>query len=140
MSKIDSDLVLAYRMTDYRVSGSGPDFVLRVDEFSRPLEALLEARGLASAAFLTGWNSWSRPTSNVHNEAANKALRSKAEALGCVCVDAAGVDPTGKWPPERSLLILGVELKAAQALAVDFEQNAFIWSGEDAVPRLILMR
>ena len=28
----------------------------------------------------------------------------------------------------------------AKALATELEQNAFVWSGEDAVPKLVLLK
>ena len=41
---------------------------------------------------------------------------------------------------EESFLVYGLTLEAAKALGTRLEQNAFIWSGEDAVPQLILLR
>ncbi len=140
MTELRDDLVSAYRLTDYRVCEVGAEFVLHVDEHSPALRALFEERGAASAAFLTGWNPLSEPLPQADNDRAHEALRSRAEVLGLEWVEAVGADPTGQWPPERSLLILGVGLEPAQALAADFDQNAFVWIGGDAVPRLILMR
>jgi hypothetical protein len=37
-------------------------------------------------------------------------------------------------------LILGLSLAAAKVLAQDFEQNAFVWSGADAKPQLVVLR
>ncbi len=35
---------------------------------------------------------------------------------------------------------LGLPLEEARALGNEFEQNAIVWSGPDAVPKLILLR
>jgi hypothetical protein len=36
--------------------------------------------------------------------------------------------------------VLGLDLAAAHRLANDFEQNALVWVGADAVPKLVLLR
>ena len=51
-----------------------------------------------------------------------------------------GIDPKGEWPDEASLLILGISFKDACALAAELGQNALLWNGADANPRLILLR
>lgn len=140
MTELSDDLVRAYRLTDYRVCEGGTEFVLHVDEYSPALRTFLKERGATSAAFLTGWNPLSQPLPQADNDRAHEALRLRAGVLGLEWVEALGADPTGQWPPERSLLIVGAGLETARPLAADSDQNAFVWIGGDAVPRLILMR
>lgn len=140
MTELSDDLIHAYQMTNYQVRSSDGDFTLHVGKSSEALTALFEKRGVKTAAFLTAWNPQSRPTSEVENDAAHQALVSRAEAIGAAVLNGSGSDATGQWPPEQSLLILGVDRGVAEMLARDFDQNAFIWCDQDAVPQLILMR
>lgn len=49
-------------------------------------------------------------------------------------------DPSGAWPEEKSFLALGLDLETSQVLGREFGQNAIVWAGADAIPRLILLR
>ena len=55
-------------------------------------------------------------------------------------IEGAGSDPAGDWPEEHSYFGLGVGLEDAKRLGVRFRQDAIVWTGRDAVPRLILLR
>ncbi len=48
--------------------------------------------------------------------------------------------PTGGWPAEESVLVLGVDLRAATAIANRFERDAFLWISATAISELILLR
>ena len=49
-------------------------------------------------------------------------------------------DPTGAWPEEKSFLALGVGEDTARKLGNRLHQDAVVWAGLDAVPRLLLLR
>ena len=49
-----------------------------------------------------------------------------------------GTDP--QWAPEAFFLALGLTRQAAIALGGRYEQNAIVHAGDDAVPRLLLLR
>jgi len=59
---------------------------------------------------------------------------------GMVLTDGTGRHPSNGWAGEASYLALGLSQEAAEAIGVRFEQNAIVWSGSDAVPRLVLLR
>lgn len=139
MSTLDPDLIRAYRETEYRVHGT-PGFVLRVDAASAELLALHRRHRVASSAFLTACNPYSRMVDAAENEKRQRALAGALGARGFACLPGIGQHPTGGWPGEDSLLVLGPTLDEAQALGNEFEQNAIVWAGADAVPRLILLR
>jgi Protein of unknown function (DUF3293) len=48
--------------------------------------------------------------------------------------------PSGAWPPELSFFALGISERAARDLGRRFDQDAVVWAGADAVPRLLLLR
>ena len=133
-------LVQAYRATLYRVDAPEP-FVLRVDEHSPELAALLTAHRSSSALFITAWNPYSEPHSQADNEVGQRALKSAfaEENLAPVFLGT-GVDPEGAWPGEESFLVLSADFECAHRLALKFKQNAFLWAGHDPIPRLVLTR
>lgn len=139
-SRLEATLVDAYRATHYRVIGTAAPFLLRVDLPSRELAACHREHAVDCSAFLTAWNPHSQPVSAQENASAQGRLATVLHGHGCVLVAALGVDPAGLWQAEQSVLALGLDLEHALAVARDFRQNALLWAGADAVPRLILLR
>jgi hypothetical protein len=138
-SRLQAELIDAYRKTDFRVLGS-QNFTLRVDTVSEPLRRLFEAEGVRSAAFVTAWNPYSAPTALDDNRRAQTALRQRLASEGYSTSDGFGVDPTSDWAGEDSVLILGMSLERAKCLGNELRQNAIVWVGEDVVPSLVLLR
>jgi hypothetical protein len=93
-----------------------------------------------SAAFITACNPYSRSTSSEENEARGRRLRLDIQRLGLTHFEGQGRDPSGQWPPEDSLLVLGLSRESALELGARYEQNALLWADTDAVPRLLLLR
>ena len=148
--EISAGLVIAYRSTEYCVGPSaGLDtspsrtFILRIDQYSEPLSRLFFASGHRCAAFITACNPFSLPQSPGLNQAACAHLRdalirhtSRPEEI----IEGEGRDPSGAWPGEKSFLVLGLDLGASKALGGKFEQNAIVWAGADAIPKLVFLR
>ena len=139
-SLIEASLIAAYRATHYCVTGTYPPFLLRADSHCPDLEACHRAHGVECSAFVTAWNPLSRPTSLEENVAAQARLEARLRASDVVVIEGLGVDPTGQWEGEESLLALGLKLEPAIAIAREFRQNGLLWAGVDAVPKLILLR
>lgn len=138
-TNLPSELIQAYRETHYRVEDVEP-FTLRVGQVSAEVLKALAKRGLKFCAFVTAWNPYSialKPEENTINE---RKLKLHLNALGFSHTPAEGVHPSNGWPGERSSLVWGVSEKKAREIAEAFQQNAFIWIGEDGIPELILMR
>ncbi|TVS10748.1 MAG: DUF3293 domain-containing protein [Wenzhouxiangella sp.] len=136
-SVLDRQLVELYRQADYRVDRG---FVLRVDHPGVELARWHARQGVDCSAFVTACN----PRGQQLDEQSNRRRTARLEAVlaesGRVFVPGVGQDPSGDWPGEASFLVAGLSLAAAQDLGRQFAQNAVVWSGEDAVPRLILLR
>ncbi|MCC6163791.1 MAG: DUF3293 domain-containing protein [Acidobacteria bacterium] len=139
MTSPDADLIAAYRRTDYRVDDGGYAFVLRVDTPSAALVACHGAFGVTCSAFITAWNPRSEPTPRARNEAAMAALERTLSAGGWRWLRGAGVDPSGAWPPEPSLLVLGLDASTAVAIAQRCAQHAIVCAAVDGVPTLVLV-
>lgn len=138
-SHIEPPLIQAYRETHYRVTDE-PAFTLRIDIPSPELAAIYTARGISCSAFITAFNPFSRALSPSENESRHEALIARVIARGLNHLNGIGQHPTNRWEGETSLLILALPLDEARALGNEFEQNAIVWSGPDAVPKLILLR
>lgn len=138
-SRLPPTLLAAYRATWYEVNGASPPFVLRVDEPSAALAACHRAHGVHCSAFLTAWNPGSRPAAAAENHAAAEDLERRLASAGYRTLAGRGVDPDDRWPPEDSRLVLGVDRRTAVAIAREFRQAGLLYSGADAVPRLVLL-
>lgn len=135
---LPQDLIAAYTSTRY-VTFAEPAFVLRIGEASADLRSLYRRRGIRSAAFLTAWNPYSRPTPLEQNEAAQTELRQRLAQEGLSLLEGEGRGADGDWPPEPSILALGCSKRLAKKLGHQFGQNAIVWAGANGVPRLILL-
>ena len=138
-SVIDPTIIQAYLETHYRVHGEAP-FALQIGQVNWHLLSLYERHHVDCAAFLTGWNPYSREVSETENRDRQKALATGLARRNLIFLEGIGQHPSSNWPGEESLLILGLDLEAAKTLGVRFEQNAIVWCGADGVPQLIVLR
>ncbi|BCS35947.1 hypothetical protein TBR22_A51820 [Luteitalea sp. TBR-22] len=135
---MDRHLLEAYRRAEYRVADRGYTFTLRIDALSWPLRAVHASFGVDRSAYITAWNPGSVPTDRAINEAAQASLTADVEALGLHWLRGEGVDPSGSWPGEPSLLVLGLREPEARALAARYGQVAILYASSDATPRLLV--
>lgn len=138
-SIIDPDTLQAYRETDYRVLGDTP-FVLHIEEHAPALAALHAQLRVDCSAFITACNPLGVRQDAGRNDTLHRALGETLRSRRFAVVEGLGRHPTGAWPGEPSWLIPGLALPAAQALGRQCAQNAIVWAGADAVPRLVLLR
>lgn len=138
-SAIPLETIAAYRATHYRVIDQIP-FVLKIGRPSQHLQRLFRENDLHSAAFLTAWVPFSHPTSEADNRAAQARLENDISQNSLPVIAGEGLDPTGEWPGEPSVLALGLSLEAASSLRVQYQQNAIVWADQDIKPQLILLR
>ncbi len=115
-NRIEEALLQAYRQTDYRVAADAP-FTLRVGQTSRELLDLYARQ----------------------NELRMKHLEEDVARLGYRMLPGYGADPSGDWPGEPSLLVLGISLDKAKRLGMKYDQNALVWCGANGVPELVLL-
>jgi hypothetical protein len=136
---IDPELVLAYRATDYHVEAPHP-FILKIGCRSIEIAALFLAVGVTRAAFITACNPFSEALSEEANTLAQESLLAELDVRNLAYLPGAGVDASGSWPGEPSILVLGLPLEDSMVLGTKYKQNAIVWIGPDAVPQLILLR
>ena len=138
-SVIDPVIIQAYLETHYFVHGDAA-FVLQIGTVSPDLLGLYKRHSVDCAAFLTGWNPFSREVSETENQERQKALAAELTCRSLTFLEGIGRHPSNNWPGEESFLVLGLNLEAAKTLGERFEQNAIVWCGADVVPQLIVLR
>ncbi|MEP7116497.1 MAG: DUF3293 domain-containing protein, partial [Acidobacteriota bacterium] len=88
----------------------------------------------------TAYNPKSEAQDVEVNAEAHMRLGAELVAAGHQPVEGVGQAPDGRWPAERSYLVLGMDIDVAQATGRRYGQNAVVWVGPDAVPALVLLR
>jgi hypothetical protein len=137
---IASEKIAAYRATRYRV-GTGPEaFTLSIDTKSDALLRLYGTTGQTCGLFITAFNPFGQTQTAEANGAAHSRLGDYLRGLGHHVIEGAGADPTGAWPEEMSFFALGIDEDTARQLASRFHQDAVVWAGPDAIPKLLLLR
>ena len=125
-----------YRATAYRVHAAVADFDIRIGERCAPLDRLLTAAGCRCWAFVTACNPASQLSSDRDNRRRQRRLRALLRARGALLVPAHGVSDAGDWPPEPSVLALGLAEREALAVALAFEQYAVVCGRRGSRARL----
>ena len=135
----DNSLLAAYVAAHYKVTGTPTPFVLRVGQNSAELASVYLANGVNCSAFLTAFNPNSVPQPEVINRALQERLETELTAIGFTLLAGFGEDPSGAWPGEPSVLVLGISRSEAERVGRAFGQLAIVWSGETAVPELVVL-
>lgn len=144
-SKIDATLRRAYEETHYHIDAYLDQhrplpLTLYIGQVHPTLRALHTAYQVQSSTFLSASNPFSKPLSDAENQLRQSQLAADLRAQQVTYFNALGRHPSGQWPAEPSFLALGLPLAMARQLGERYDQNAIVWSGEEAVPELILLR
>lgn len=87
-----------------------------------------------------GSEPYSAELTAVENERRQRNLAAELRSRSLSFADGVGQHPSNGWAAEPSFLVFGLTLEAAKTLCARLEQNGFVWSGADAVPKLILLK
>lgn len=134
---IDPALLQAYEETDYRVDDD-PPLVLKIGEHSDGARILMASFNVESAAFITAWNPHSKQLPIDANYDRQERLLREIEQMRLNYFVGASEHPTIDWN-EDSYLVLGISKEEATRLAMQFEQNGYVWVDMRGVPELVLV-
>lgn len=123
---IPAEMLAAYAKALYVVYGV-PELVLRIGEPSATLDALMDEEGADTAAYLTAANPRGELQGKRDNELNGAALHQSLADAGYSCLLGEGRDPEGDWPPEPSVLAIGISRHEAAVIGRSYEQNAFVF-------------
>ena len=138
-SVIHPDLIQAYLESNFHVRADKP-FAIRIGAFSAELEAVHQIRQVSSSCFITPCNPESVQLSQTENNLRLSKFRTEQLLQGLELMNGFGQHPTDSWEAEESYLVLGITQAAAKEVGKKYEQYALVWSGSDAIPKLILLR
>lgn len=138
-SKIKQAKLSAYRETVYEVRGPMP-MRLVIGKVCVSLRKLYTLWGLDSCVFVTAFNPSGSATKAPENRQRNEELRKDLQRRRLTFFEGRGAHPSNGWPPEPSFLVLGVGIDSVRALGEQWGQDAVVWAGADAVPRLVTVR
>ncbi len=136
-SKIDGQTLQAYRRAEYRMQAG---WSIWIDRISPDLAAWHKTHGVSCSGFVSAVNPRSEVIVEAENSRRHLALSAWLDGQDRAFLSGAGLDPDGRWPAEPGFLIAGLGSEEAARLGRRFDQNAVVWSGADARPRLILLR
>jgi hypothetical protein len=139
-TQIHPDKLRAYEATDYRLGHTDQDIVLTILKRSERLATLFALYGVNCGAFLTAYNPQGSIQSDAANAEGHAELANKLKELGVQAIEGSGSEEGTEWPAEKSYFALGLALELAKAIGIQFDQDAIVWVGPDAVPQLILLR
>ncbi|NRA37756.1 MAG: DUF3293 domain-containing protein [Planctomycetes bacterium] len=97
-----------------------------IGECNQALNDLLQKHHVLAWAILSAFNPYSETiplTENLHRE---HKLLTQLNSTSYLIYAAQGKDDNDLWPPEPSLLILGIQPNLACQLAQEYQQNAII--------------
>lgn len=120
----------AYLRTDYEAAG----IVVRIGRRSAAMDALLRARGVRGAAFVTAWNPFSRKMPRGWNERMNARLRHVARGR----VVAEGWGSARGW--REAHLLVAADRRWIMRVARLFRQNAVVTLAPGRRARLLVTR
>jgi N-formylglutamate deformylase len=116
----------AFRYTDYRALTSIGELCIRVGEKCPELDALLSTHALEEWAYITAYNPHGRELGEDVNADADRSLKAELVARGMFYCSGASHGDLGDWPPEPSVLILGLSESDAIDLGVRYAQAAIV--------------
>lgn len=131
---LDRRLTEAYLRTTYRVWQ--PPIEIRIGQLCPAMDVLLAERGSESWAFVTAWNPGSRVLPADENAQRQAELEQIVESAHWSYIYGVGIGEDTTWPPEESLLVLGISAAEAVALGRRFGQNALVFGRQNEVPEL----
>ena len=128
-SKLEPDLIAAYKNTLFQAHVGDEVITLRVGQKCTALQAAFEQYNVTTACYITAYNPFGRLLTKQENEARNARLLRELAAQYRV-FEGVGVDPAGEWEGEASYLALGASEDVSLALADVWEQNAVVFVDE----------
>jgi len=123
---MNQELHNAYRRTTYYANTPRGRLAIRTDQCDAELDLLLADHGCRTWAFVTAHNPGSKALSAEENAQRHARLESELRTGGWTSFFGEGVGAGSDWPPETSLLVLGIDETAAKQLGEAFEQNAIV--------------
>jgi hypothetical protein len=129
-----------YAATDYLVWCNGQDLLIRVGKRNASIDWLLSRFKCRSAALVTAWNPFGMKFSKLENHRAHRQLLAALNRRSLAYAPGEGRGSIGDWPPERSVLVFGLNRLEAKWLGQSLRQNAIVFVSLSRRAELIPLR
>jgi hypothetical protein len=133
----DERLLDAYLRTTFFVNAPRGRFGIRIGETCPQLDKLLAQHDASTWAYVTACNPQSRRAPESQNAERQAALLVEVIRAGYITYNGEGVGDDPQWPPEASLLIVGICEQDALALGRRFDQKAIVVGCAGRAARLV---
>jgi hypothetical protein len=120
-------IAAAYLATDYIAKINGRNLVIRPNYRSAAVEQTLNRFKARTAAFITAYNPFGHIRSDLTNQTAQAALLVSIRHHGWRFIEGYGQGHDKRWPAEKSVLVFGISLAAAEKLGRQYRQNAIVF-------------
>lgn len=134
---MEDALLAAYGRTTFVANTPTGRLSLRVGRRSGELDALPAAHGVATWAYVTAFNPGSQLLPAEANAARQRELERHVAARGFIAYPGEGIGDDRRWPPEPSLLVLGIGRTDAMHLGRKFGQLAIVYGELEQEAELI---
>lgn len=138
-SKLEPDLIAAYKNTLFQANVGDEGITLRVGERCPELQEVFEQHSVTTACYITAYNPFGRLLTKQENEDRNARLKTELTSVYPI-YEGVGADPNGEWKGEASFLALGASKDVSLALAEAWEQNAVVYVDYSLKASLIFTR
>jgi len=135
---VPDTLLEAYRKTAFNADTPKGRLSLRVGQRCLELDDLLTGHCVSTWAYVTAFNPGSMRLRDEENAARQRELERVVASLGVAFYAGEGVADDGGWPPEPSLLILGIERGDAVRLGREYGQVALLYGEQGREAELVL--
>jgi len=135
---VDPALIKLYRTTRFVVIAPKGKIVLSIGAWSQALDDLMTIFETSSCALITASNPGSKRLPDASNRERHEHLIKESRKRGYSFLEGLGVSEDGAWPPETSLLIVGIVQDRAEELARLFGQNAIVFAKRGEPVELLL--
>lgn len=137
---MQSDLVSAYKATDYVAHAAGWVVAIRIGYHSEIVDKMLARMNVSKGAFITAWNPFGKGLSVEANKHWDRSLKRYLSVRGVEFVEGEGRGTTGEWPPEPSVLAFGISCTEASAIGRRYRQNAIVYVRKGRPAELVMLR
>jgi len=136
---ISPELRAAYESTRFVAHGPGGDLDILIGRNLPELDRLLTEEGATEWAYISAWNPRSEPTPAEVNSATQIELEAELSTAGYRFFPGEGVPADSAWPPEASVLVLGINRAAAIAVGRRYGQNAIVVGAKGQAAELLFL-
>ena len=124
---MNAALLDAYRRTSFIANTPKGRLGLRVGQRCLELDDLLADQRVTTWGYVTAFNPGSEPLPAEENVARQRELERAVAEVGLTSYPGEGIGDDGQWPPEPSLLVLGIARDDAVRLGLRFGQLAVVY-------------